>query len=92
MFLGLKAGTTCVTGCYSTMVPLGYKNEEAFLLIPEIPFLLVGLDPDPKGGDHSLAGKKGSNLLVRLRTRGPFMFEVVIRFQSGVVFGLICFR
>ena len=92
MFVGLRAGTTCVIGCFSTTVPLGYKSEEAFLLIPEIPFLLVGLDPDPKGGDLSLAGKKGSNLLVRLRTRGPSMFEVVIRFQSGVVLGLLCFR
>ena len=65
MFLGLKDGTTCVTAYFSTMVPLGYKNEEAFLLIPETPILLVGLDPVPKGGDLSLVGRKGSNLLVQ---------------------------
>ena len=64
MFLGLKDGTTCVTAYFSTMVPLGYKNEEVFLLIPGIPCSLVGLDPDPRGGDLSLDGKKGSNLPV----------------------------
>ena len=65
MFVGRRAETTCVIGCSSTTEPLGYKSEEAFLLIPEIPFLLVGLDPVPKGGDLSLGGRKGSNLLVQ---------------------------
>ena len=60
----VRAVTTCVFGFSSTMVPLGYKNEGVFLLIPGILCSLVGLDPDPRGGDLSLDGKKGSNLLV----------------------------
>ena len=64
MFLGLKAVTTCVFKFSSTMVPLGYKNEGAFFLMPEMLFLLAEPVPDPRVGDLSPAGKKGSNLLV----------------------------
>ena len=62
MFLGLRAVTTCVYGLSSTMVPLGYKNEEAFLSMPETLFFAGRTGSRSQGGRPQPRWEEGIEL------------------------------